>query len=74
MGKSVFTIIFLIVALAIATRIQTFVENNRPEDMPVTPIIDESQTIDLVNPVIYVANPDVGLETATSTMSTSTQQ
>jgi hypothetical protein len=74
MGKSVFTIIFLIVALAIVTKIQTFVKNNRPEDMPVTPIIDESQTIDLVNPVIYVADPDSDFESATSTMSTSTSQ
>lgn len=72
MGKSVFTILFLAIALIIATKIQTFVEDNRPEDMPVTPIVDESQTIDLVNPVIYVAEPDyfeASTTTATSTTS-----
>mgnify|MGYP006339114261 CR=1 FL=1 len=73
MGKSVFTIIFLIVALAIATKIQTFVENNRPDDMPVTPIIDESQTIDLVNPVIYEASSSNPVSTSTA-LSTSTAQ
>lgn len=71
MGKTVFTLLFLIVSLIIATKIQNFVANNRSADAPVVPIIDESNTIDLVNPAIYNAETDGGLDMASST-STST--
>lgn len=70
MGKTVFTFLFLIVSLVIATKIQTFVANNRSADAPVVPIIDESNTIDLVNPAIYNAETDGGLDMASSTSTT----
>jgi len=49
MGKSLFTIIFLILALVVADQVKTFVKNNRSE--PVKPVqvlspIDEATSTD----------------------------
>lgn len=73
MSKIVFTFIFLIVSLIIATKLQSFVKNNMPANSPVPTIVEDSQTIDLVNPVIYEASTSNPVSTSTM-LSTSTAQ
>ena len=36
MGKSIFTIVFLIIALLVATKVKSFIENNKPIVVPET--------------------------------------
>lgn len=38
MGKSLFTIIFLIIALIATSKLQSFIKNNRPIEVPEEPV------------------------------------
>lgn len=46
MGKTIFTIIFLIVALLLAERVKVFVENNKPDKPAVSEYADLSTELD----------------------------
>lgn len=46
MGKTIFTIIFLIVALLLAERVKVFVENNKPDKPAVSEYTDLSTELD----------------------------
>ena len=65
MAKSIFTIIFLVVALVVASKIQSFVKNNQPVETP-----------EVIEEPIYIDFPADSLLDATSTdiFSTSTPE